>query len=327
RLIRKPINPNSTWIPGLDAYRGVLPVGLTLDVPNGRLLVAEAGINAVGVVDLGTGKVTAHLPSAWFPTAVVVDRGQMYVASAKGIGTGPNATRTGPMERSFQGEMRTGAISVYPSPLNRVLPIYTEKVMSLNGFLVSREQPRPLPVEIRHVVIIVKENRTFDEVFGDLEDDPTGSLRSAPELARFGRRGWVVPEPGALKSRLDKKFYNLTPNHHALAAKYAFSDNFYADSEVSVDGHHWLVGSYPNTWVESTLAGAPKDFQSFQRALRAVLSNPGSNSSVIRKTSWRPGRCGITWSATASASGISAKASSWPGTWKIPMRSRRVRGS
>ncbi|QOY85960.1 bifunctional YncE family protein/alkaline phosphatase family protein [Paludibaculum fermentans] len=266
-------------IPGLEAFRGVLPVGLTLDVPNGRLLVAEAGINAIGVVDLGTGKVTAHMPSAWFPTAVQVDRGQMYVASAKGLGTGPNATKTGPLERSFQGEMRTGAISVYPSPLNRVLPIYTERVMNLNGFLASREQPRPMPMEIRHVVIIVKENRTFDEVFGDIEDDSTGSLRSAPELARFGRRGWVIPEPGALKSRLDKKFYNITPNHHALASKYAFSDNFYADSEVSVDGHHWLVGSYPNTWVESTLAGATKEFR-FPTNAPGRLSNPGSNSSV-----------------------------------------------
>lgn len=266
-------------IPGLESYRGILPVGLEVDVTNGRLLVAEAGINAIGVVDLGSGKLTAHMPAGWFPTAVQVDRGQMYVACAKGIGTGPNATMTGPLERSFQGEIRTGVISVYPSPLNRVLPIYTERVMALNGFVRSREETRPLPVEIRHVVIIVKENRTYDEVFGDIEEDSTGELRAAPELARFGRRGWVVVEPGSFRPRLEKKYYNVTPNHHALAAKYAFSDNFYADSEVSVDGHHWLVGSYPNTWVESTLAGAPKEFR-FPTTAPGRLSNPGSNSSL-----------------------------------------------
>lgn len=266
-------------IPGLDAYRGVLPVGLGLDIPNGRLLVAEAGINAIGVVDLASGKLTAHLPAGWFPTAVQVEKGQMYVASAKGIGTGPNATKTGPMERSFQGEMRTGTISVYPSPLNRVLPIYTEKVMALNGFKASRGEPQPLPLEIRHVVIIVKENRTYDEVLGDIEEDSSGEVRGAPELARFGRRGWVVVDPNGFRPRLEKKFYNITPNHHALAARYAFSDNFYADSEVSVDGHHWLVGSYPNTWVESTLAGAPKEFR-FPTTAPGRLSNPGSNSSV-----------------------------------------------
>ncbi|MBI5085170.1 MAG: hypothetical protein HZB13_11305, partial [Acidobacteria bacterium] len=223
-----------------------------------------------------------HLPAGWFPTAVWADRGQMIVASAKGLGTGPNATLSAPLERSFQAELKQGTLSVYDAPLNRLLPIRTEQVMALNGFQGRREEARPLPIELRHVVIIVKENRTYDEVFGDIESDSTGQLRGAPELARYGRRGWVQNEPGMLKARLEKKFYNITPNHHALAQRYAFSDNFYADSEVSVDGHHWIVGSYPNVWTESSLmasSGGQKDFR-FPTTAPGRLLAAQSNSSV-----------------------------------------------
>jgi len=269
-------------IPGLESLRGILPVGLSLDIPAGRLLVAEAGINAIGVVDLGSHKLTGHIPTAWFPTAALVDRGQLIVASAKGLGTGPNATRFAPLEKSFQADLRHGALSVGGSPLNRLLPMLTDQVMTLNGFHPSKEKPRQLPIDIRHVVVIVKENRTYDEVFGDVESDSVGELRGAPELARFGRRGWVQTEPGALRGRLEKRFYNLTPNHHALAQRYASSDNFYADSEVSVDGHHWLVGSYPNAWTESSLMasyGGQKDFR-FPTTAPGRLSVAQSNSSV-----------------------------------------------
>ena len=269
-------------IPGLEQYRGVMPVGLALDLPNGRLLVAEAGINAVGVIDLAANRLIGHLPAGWWPSAVAVDRGRVFVASAKGLGTGPNATKTAPLERSFQGELRQGLLSVYDAPLNRSLPFHTQAVMANNGFLPSAETPRPLPLELRHVVLIVKENRTFDEVFGDLARDSSGELRAAPELARFGRRGWVQMDQYSLKTRLEKQFYNITPNHHALAERFAFSDNFYADSEVSVDGHHWLVGSFPNAWTESSLMaayGGQKDFR-FPTTAPGRLLFAQSNSSL-----------------------------------------------
>ncbi len=269
-------------IPGLEKYRGILPIGLSLDIPNNRLLVAEAGINAIGVIDLASHQLTGHLPAGWFPTSVLAARGNMYVASAKGIGTGPNATRTAPLERSFQAELRSGLLSVYPIPLNRLLPIHTERVMALNGFLPAADEPRPLPVELRHVVIIVKENRTYDEVLGDLESDSIGPLRGAPELARFGLRGWPTLDKDSLRVRLEKKFYNVSPNHHALTQRYAFADNFYADSEVSVDGHHWIVGSYPNAWTESSLMasyGGMKDFR-MPTTAPGRLSIAQSNSSL-----------------------------------------------
>jgi len=269
-------------IPRLEAWRGILPVGLALDLTHGRLLVAEAGINAVGVIDLASHRLAGHLPAGWFPTAVAVERGRVFVASAKGLGTGPNATRTAPLERSFQGELRQGLLSVYEPPLNRMLTFHTQAVMANNGFLPVAEEPRPLPFELRHVVLIVKENRTFDEVLGDVTQDVQGPLRAAPELARFGRRGWVQLDKYSLRTRLEKQFYNITPNHHGLVQRYAFSDNFYADSEVSVDGHHWLVGSYPNAWTESSLMaayGGQKDFR-FPTPAPGRLQFAQSNSSL-----------------------------------------------
>jgi DNA-binding beta-propeller fold protein YncE len=269
-------------IPGLEDYRGLLPIGLALDLSTGRLLVAEAGINAIGVVDLATNKLIAHLPAGWFPTAVLADRGQMYVASAKGLGTGPNATALAPLERSFQAELRQGLLSVYPTPLSRVLAMHSEQVVQLNGLRPRKDEARSMPVELRHVVIIVKENRTYDEIFGDVGSDSVGPLRWAPDLARFGRRGWVELDRDSLRTRLEKRYYNITPNHHAIAERFAFSDNFHADSEVSVDGHHWIVGSYPNAWTESSLMAA----YAGQRNFRLSSSAPGrlaiaeSNSSV-----------------------------------------------
>jgi YVTN family beta-propeller protein len=269
-------------IAGLEASRGILPIGLAVDVLSSRLLVAEAGINSVSVIDISSNKVVGRIPSGWFPSSVATREGQVFVASAKGLGTGPNATSMAPLETSFQAEMRRGLLSIFPMPFPRVLQVLSQQVMTVNGFKPQTEPPPDLPKEIRHVVVIVKENRTYDEVLGDLDRDRGDELRGAPELARYGRRGWIAPEPGALKARLEKKFYNITPNHHALAERFAFSDNFYVDSEVSVDGHHWIVGSYPNAWTESSLMasyGGQKDFR-FPTSAPGRLLFAQSNSSL-----------------------------------------------
>ncbi len=268
-------------IAGLEDFRGILPTGMAIDEGRGWLLVAEAGINAIGVVDFVTKRLIGHLPAAWFPTRVAVREGTLYTAHAKGFGTGPNATRFAPLERSFQADLRRGAVTVAPLPRAADLAKHTRRVMELNGFVAKKSDPQPLP-EIDHVVIIVKENRTFDEIFGDVEQVSNGAVRGAPELARWGRRGNVKNLPGELRQRLTAKNVNVTPNHHALVDRYAFSDNFYADSEVSVDGHHWLAGSYPNAWTESSLMaayGGQKDFR-LPTTAPGRLIFAGSNSSV-----------------------------------------------
>jgi YVTN family beta-propeller protein len=251
-------------IPGLESYRGVLPIGLGFHEPSGWLLVAEAGINAVGVIDTKSSKVLGHIPAAWFPTRVVVQNDDVYVANAKGYGTGPNAAMHGPFPRSFQGELRRGSISLYPLPGASDLPKLTERVLHANGFRTPQPPPAHLPDDIAHVVLIVKENRTYDEVLGDITMASNGPVRGSPALARLGLTGTASGNRKALQPRLSRRGINVTPNHHAMAARWAFSDNFYADSEVSVDGHHWLVGSYPNAWTESTIMasyGGQKDFR------------------------------------------------------------------
>ena len=266
-------------IPGLENLRGILPTGLAID--GQTLYVAEAGINAIGVIDLKTKKHIAHLPAGWFPTRIAIHDGTMYVTNAKGNGTGPNASMTKAFDNSFITDQRRGTISIYPIPDPADYPKHTAHVLHLNGFDKPVE-PAKLPEAIEYVVMIVKENRTFDEMFGDIVSASNAPVNGAWDLARFGQYAVVAPERGALQSRVSLKSAAVTPNHRALTEQFAFSDNFYADSEVSVDGHHWLVGSYPNAWTESTLMaayGGQKDFRLPTSAPGRLLFT-GSNSSV-----------------------------------------------
>ncbi|HEV3202463.1 MAG TPA: alkaline phosphatase family protein, partial [Bryobacteraceae bacterium] len=288
-------------IPGLETLRGVLPVGLTYDPASKLLLVAEAGINAIGVIDTTTPGTTApapaqmrllgHLPAGWFPTRAAVRDGVVYAVNAKGHGTGPNHERAA--NESSQATIRRGSLSIFPLPKAEEVASLTARVMENNGFVPAPAAPTgaTLPAGIRHVVLIVKENRTYDEVFGDIAQASNGPVNGLAALARFGRAATVAPDrrtPGArsvggLAAGLPTlRNVDITPNHHELAARFAFSDNFYADSEVSVDGHHWLVGSYPNAWTESSLMasyGGAKEFR-FPTKAPGRLLYAGSNSSV-----------------------------------------------
>lgn len=253
-------------IPGLESLRGVLPVGLAYHEKTGWLLVAEAGINAVGIVDTRAKRVLGHLPAAWFPTRVAVHGDTIFVTNARGHGVGPNV-------RASRNELRQGTLSVFAVPAAAAIAGHTAIVMEANGFQPRPRPERQIPDEVRRVVLIVKENRTYDEVFGDIPD--TAGL---PELARLGARGFADGK----RRRLSIKDVDVTPNHHAIARRWCLSDNFYADSDVSVDGHHWLVGSYPNVWTESSLLAAygeqKKDFRLGAAPGRLLFA--GSDSSV-----------------------------------------------
>ena len=266
-------------IPGLENLRGILPTGLTID--GHTLYVAEAGMNAIGVIDLKSKKVKGHLPAGWFPTRIAIHDGSLYVANAKGNGTGPNASMTKAHEASFITDQRRGTISIYPVPDPADYAKLTARVFELNGFNKAADPPK-LPAAIQYVVVIVKENRTFDEVFGDIVSAANAPVNGAWDLARYGQYSVIASERGALQQRFSLRNVNVTPNHHGIAEQFAFSDNFYADSEVSVDGHHWLVGSYPNAWTESTLMaayGGKKNFR-FPTSAPGRYLFTGSNSSV-----------------------------------------------
>jgi YVTN family beta-propeller protein len=255
-------------IPGLENLRGVLPIGMAFDEATGWLLVAEAGINAVGVIDTRQsrpGKFLGHLPAAWFPSRVLIDRDTVYVTNVNGQGTGPNvwqsAFASGDGELVMMGTFRRGSIGAFPMPGAADVATGTQAVIDNNGLSPRDEPAGALPSGVKYVVMIVKENRTFDEVFGDIQRLASGAtVMGAPAVARFGQAGHAAGQ-GA---RLSVQRVNVTPNHHALALTWSFSDNFYADSEVSVDGHHWLVGAYPDAWTETSFRASYADGRDFR---------------------------------------------------------------
>lgn len=256
-------------LPQLSRYRGVIPFGLALSPDQGRLYVAESGINAVAVVDLSPlGKiqkasVLGHLPVGWFPSKLAVspDGKKLLVANAKGYGSGPNGGYTFKegAEGSYIGHLMHGSVSALDIPEDDQLPYWTKKVMVNNFKLIptntiakTREKSHPIPLfpgerksPIKHIVFISKENRTYDEVFGQLVKG-----KGDPEIARYGYQRSFSNK--AKTSVVENA--TIMPNHLSLAQRFSISDNFYVDSDHSADGHRWLVNTYPNEWVETNVA-------------------------------------------------------------------------
>jgi len=97
-------------IPGYDSFRGIMPLGLAVTPDERTLVVAEAGINAIALIDTETNRVVSHVPAGWFPTRVAVRGNEIIVVNAKGRGTGPNATTTAALPDSFQADRRHGSL-------------------------------------------------------------------------------------------------------------------------------------------------------------------------------------------------------------------------
>ena len=217
--------------------RGVMPSGLA--VQDGRVYVAESGIDAVGVLDAESLQVIEHIPVGWNPSAVAFspDGTKLYVVNTKGKGAGPNAgKRHDPKMPTYVGSLELGSLSVIPlaslpSPGN-----LTETVISGNTAAIANRPPLP---HLRHCFLVIRENRTYDEVLGDV-----AGANGDPTLARYGIDGWAAENPAATHLK-------VTPNLHALVAKYSMSDNFYVDSDVSADGHRWVMGINPTPFFNT----------------------------------------------------------------------------
>jgi DNA-binding beta-propeller fold protein YncE len=245
----------------VKGLRGVLPFGMALSPDEKLLYVACSGINAVAALDARKGQVLGYFPTAWFPARLALspDGKTLYIANTKGFGSGPNGGpnfQEGP-EGVYIGDITHGYVSIVSIPEQPLLQQMTSRVLENNGFLAvpatlprSTEFPVPPPAQpsakIHHVVFVVRENRTFDEVLGDVHI-AGATVEGEPSMARWGENALVKEkdEPTIVEDA------RVTPNAHALARRFAFSDNFYVDSDVSVDGHHWLVGNYPNEVVET----------------------------------------------------------------------------
>ncbi|MFZ1291021.1 MAG: bifunctional YncE family protein/alkaline phosphatase family protein [Melioribacteraceae bacterium] len=254
----------------IDKFRGSLPFGITMSKDEKTLYVALLGFNAVAVIDIPTRKTKGLIPSGWGPTRVELSRDEkeLYVISCRGLGAGPNGGEgfISPVQGNYVGDIQLGCFQKIKIPTDTELAEYTKQSID-NTFIETEmvdDEKNPLPPlpglrqsPIKHVVYITKENRTYDEVLGQLKNAAGDSI-----LARYGvNNEYTIPE------EYREKFPNLriSPNHIKAAKQFAFSDNYYCDSDASVHGHHWLVGVIPNEWVESN-ASTSKTFMTFSKA-------------------------------------------------------------
>lgn len=268
----------------LDRYRGLMPFGLTLTKDQKTLYVALLAFNAVAVVDVPTKKVRGLIPTGWGPTRVALspDETTLYVTSARGYGAGPNGGRgfIKPPQGTYIGDIQLGTFQLIPIPNATQLAAYSKQVLANTYQTVTvadngRNPLPPLPKirqsPIKHIVYITKENRTYDEVFGQLT-----SGRGDSTLARFGTsvtiRQRIATQRGAVGRATDQagdtvRIANadIMPNHARIARQWTFSDNFYCDSDASIHGHHWMMGTIPNEWVEANAASAGR-FDAFSKA-------------------------------------------------------------
>ncbi len=265
--------------------RGVIPFGLAVSPDQKRLYVAESGLNAVGIIDIPSLKLMGHIPLGWFPAKLKVtpDGKKLVVANAKGYGSGPNGGKNfklGP-EGSYIGSLMKGTVTVLDIPADDQLKEMTAKVIANNftfdrpnseKFAWRKNNPIPLfPREkespIKYIVFISKENRTFDEIFGQVKKANGDST-----LARYGLQQSFSNRDKTVT--VEKA--NIMPNHIKLAHEFAIGDNFYVDSDVSADGHRWLTNTYPNEWVESTTPanyGGNRDYHDDSKAQGSLAMN------------------------------------------------------
>lgn len=241
--------------PALDHYRGLMPFGLCLSKDESTLYVALLGLNAVAVVDTKTGETRGLIPTGWGTTRVVLsdDQQYLYITSARGYGAGPNGGKgfVKPPQGTYIGDIQLSTFQKVKVPDGQTLKTYTAQVLSntYKKVEVADDGKNPLPPlpglrqsPIKYIVYITKENRTYDEVMGQLDNAKGDST-----IARFGIH---VPVTLAYSKTVAVQDALVMPNHLRLAKAFAFGDNFYCDSDASIHGHHWMVGTIPNEYVE-----------------------------------------------------------------------------
>ena len=229
-----------------NAPAGSTPNGLAL--AQNKLLVANADNNCLAVFDVaqpGKSRSLGFIPTGWYPTSVKVIGKNVFVANGKGFTSkanpkGPNPTKRNTPETQYIAGLFTGTLSMFSMPTTTELTALSKQVYQNTPYKKEQEtmalgeaaSPIPMRVgqksdKIKHVFYIIKENRTYDQIFGDMAGGNGDS-----SLCIFPER--------------------ITPNHHALAREFVLLDNFYVDAEVSADGHNWSMAAYATDFVEKT---------------------------------------------------------------------------
>jgi len=264
-------------LPARPNFKGANPTGLALSPDSRMLYVTNGGTNSVAVVqldrELDEGRVIGLIPTAWYPNAVSVSRDGklLYIVNAKS-NAGPNPggcrnnfARSGDrpcaLAQQYVWQLEKGSLTTIPRPGAETLKSLTLQVARNNHFSVPAKHPESaalfafLRSRIHHVIYIIKENRTYDQVLGDLEKG-----NGDPRLNLF-------PEP-------------LAPNHHAIARQFVTLDNFYDSGEVSGNGWNWSTAARATDFVERTIPmnyagrGIGYDVEGVNRGINTAGARP-----------------------------------------------------
>jgi YVTN family beta-propeller protein len=220
-----------------DGPKGSMPEGLDVSPDGKTLYVALAGEDAVAVADLRSRQTLGFIPTSWYPSGVAVtpDGYSLIVINTNGSGAGPNRCggTLNPLPPSscsgdqYIGSMIRGSVEKIRIPRAGKLAAWTHRVRK-NNRADERAQPKPSQLDaITHVIYVIKENRTYDQIFGDLA------------------KGNGDPSINIFKD-------DSAPNHRALARRFTLLDNNYVDAEVSADGHPWSVQGIATDYVDKT---------------------------------------------------------------------------
>jgi YVTN family beta-propeller protein len=248
---------NASLYPGAPPGSTTNSVALSRDEKT--LFIANADNNCLTLFDVsvpGKSISKGFIPTGWYPTSVRTTNNKILVSNGKGLSSmanpyGPDPTRRGQTVTYQQGGMEhkikiqyigglfRGALNIIPIPETTQLGVYSQTVINNTPYIKKNElissvptgNPVPgkvgVPSPIKHIFYIIKENRTYDQVLGDMSEG-----NGSPDLCLFGEK--------------------ISPNHHALAREFVLLDNFYVNGEVSADGHNWSLGAYATDYLEKT---------------------------------------------------------------------------
>ncbi len=236
---------------GARGLPGATPTGLALSPDEKRLFVTLADMNAVAVIDTARGVLLGYVPVGWYPTSALVspDGKRLFVANAKGVQLrNPNGKPNPSLKKRPQyiQNIIEGTVSTLDLGAMGDLRTLTAQVLENNRVPLARATQFKNP-GIKHVFYIIKENRTYDQILGDL-----GRGNGDASLALFGRE--------------------VTPNLHALANRFVLLDNFYCCAEVSGDGWNWSTGGMAS---EYTSRNVPHSYGGRQRPYDFEGTNNG----------------------------------------------------